>query len=114
MAIYITSECINCAACEPECPNTAIYEGGTEWQWSDGTDLETIEWEDGSETDATESQAPVDDEFYYIVPGKCTECIGFHEEPQCAAVCPVDCCLPDPDTVENEEELLAKKAWMHL
>ncbi len=46
MAIYITSECINCAACEPECPNTAIYEGGVEWQWSDGTDLETIEWED--------------------------------------------------------------------
>ncbi|MGB1412808.1 MAG: ferredoxin, partial [Candidatus Pseudothioglobus sp.] len=23
-------------------------------------------------------------------------------------VCPVDCCLPDPDRVETEEELLAK------
>ncbi|MFM8180197.1 MAG: 4Fe-4S binding protein, partial [Candidatus Kapaibacterium sp.] len=23
MAIYITSDCINCGACEPECPNTA-------------------------------------------------------------------------------------------
>ena len=31
MAIIITDECINCGACEPECPNTAIYEGGIEW-----------------------------------------------------------------------------------
>ena len=28
MAIKITDECINCGACEPECPNNAIYEGG--------------------------------------------------------------------------------------
>ena len=28
MAIKITEECINCGACEPECPNNAIYEGG--------------------------------------------------------------------------------------
>ena len=26
MAIMITDECINCGACEPECPNTAIYD----------------------------------------------------------------------------------------
>lgn len=39
--------------------------------------------------------------------------MGFHEEPQCAAVCPVDCCIPDPDNEEKEEELLAKQAWMH-
>ena len=32
MAIMITDECINCGACEPECPNTAIYEGGVEWE----------------------------------------------------------------------------------
>jgi ferredoxin len=36
-------------------------------------------------------------EVYYIVPGKCTECKGFHDEPQCAAVCPVDCCIPDDE-----------------
>ena len=39
MAIKITDECINCGACEPECPNTAIYEGGIEWNWSGGTEL---------------------------------------------------------------------------
>ena len=27
MATYITEECINCGACEPECPNEAISEG---------------------------------------------------------------------------------------
>lgn len=27
MATFITSDCINCGACEPECPNEAISEG---------------------------------------------------------------------------------------
>ncbi len=27
MALMITDDCINCAVCEPECPNMAIYEG---------------------------------------------------------------------------------------
>ncbi len=27
MALMITDDCINCAVCEPECPNEAIYEG---------------------------------------------------------------------------------------
>lgn len=113
MAIIITDECINCGACEPECPNTAIYEGGIEWTWSGGTELTEVELEDGTQVEANENQEPVSDELYYIVPGKCTECNGFHEEPQCAAVCPVDCCVDDPDYEETEEELLAKKGWLH-
>lgn len=27
MALLINADCINCAACEPECPNGAISEG---------------------------------------------------------------------------------------
>jgi ferredoxin len=27
MAFFINEECINCGACEPECPNEAISEG---------------------------------------------------------------------------------------
>ena len=27
MALTITDDCINCAVCEPECPNEAIFEG---------------------------------------------------------------------------------------
>ena len=115
MAIHITEDCINCGACEPECPNNAIYEGGVEWSFADGTTVKgTVERMDGSSVDADERFAPIAEDVYYIVPDKCTECVGFHEEPQCAAVCPVDCCLPDPENEETEEMLLAKKAKMHL
>jgi ferredoxin len=115
MAIMITDDCINCGACEPECPNNAIYEGGVEWAFSDGTTLKgSIQTPSGSSTDAEGKHEPVSNEYYYIVTDKCTECVGFHEEPQCAAVCPVDCCVPDPEHVETEDQLLAKKAFMHL
>jgi len=115
MAIIITDECINCGACEPECPNNAIYEGGVEWAIADGTGVNgSYKLEDGTEVDASADQEPVSDEFYYIVPDKCTECKGFHEEPQCAAVCPVDCCVDDPDRRESEEVLLARKERLHL
>ncbi len=115
MAIIITDECINCGACEPECPNTAIYEGGVEWSINDGTSITGMyKLENGNMVDATAPQKPVEDDYYYISPDKCTECQGFHEEPQCAAVCPVDCCVPDEDRVETVEELLAKKANLHL
>jgi len=53
------------------------------------------------------------DEFYFIVTDKCTECKGFHDEPQCASVCPVDCCVDDEDNVESEDVLLGKKDFMH-
>lgn len=75
MALLITEECINCGACEPECPNQAITTG---------------------------------DEIYVIDPEKCTECVGHFEESQCAEVCPVDCCVPDPDHKETKEELMEK------
>ncbi len=75
MAYKITEECINCGACEPECPNEAISAG---------------------------------DEFYVIDPNKCTECVGHHDSSQCAAVCPTEACVPDPDHKESKEELQAK------
>ena len=75
MAYKITEECINCGACEPECPNQAISAG---------------------------------DEIYIIDNAKCTECVGHFDESQCAAVCPVDACVPDPDHHESREELEAK------
>lgn len=114
MAIKITEECINCGACEPECPNNAIYEGAEEWKYSDGTDLlGNVILMNGREVNASKSQTPVSDEFYFIVTDKCTECKGFHEEPQCAAVCPVDCCVPDEENVETDKELLSKQKLMH-
>jgi len=110
----ITDECINCGACEPECPNNAIYEGGVEWSYGGGTTLKgTVPGMNGSEVEAESLHNPVSNDFYYIVTEKCTECKGFHDEPQCASVCPVDCCITDPDHSETEDALLAKKAWMH-
>jgi ferredoxin len=116
MAIIITDECINCGACEPECPNHAIYEGGAEWKYSDGTGLRGIinPLNQTIEVDADGNNIPVSMDVYFIVSDKCTECVGFHDEPQCAAVCPVDCCVDDPEHRESKEHLLAKKEFMHL
>ena len=80
MATKITEECINCGACEPECPNEAISEGP---------------------------------EIYIINPELCTECVGFFDEEQCNAVCPVDCCVPDPAIPESEEVLVERAKKLH-
>lgn len=106
MAILITTECINCGACEPECPNTAIYEGNASWTLGNKT------FGDGDVPPSGASGFWSAD-FFYIVPDKCTECVGYHDEPQCAAVCPVDCCLPDPNHVETKEQLEAKNTQLN-
>jgi ferredoxin len=95
VATVITEECINCGACEPECPNTAIYQGGVEYDWQ------------GKKNSA------IADEFFYIVPEKCTECVGFYDYEACAAVCPVDCCVPDPKRPETEDALIQRAKELH-
>src|SRR5438034_1207714 len=96
MATVITSEFINCGACEPECPNTAIYQGGVEWQAPDGA-----------------MHAAISNDIFYIVPEKCTECVGFYDQEACAKVCPVDCCVPDPERPESEALLLERARALH-
>ncbi|HVM98484.1 MAG TPA: 4Fe-4S dicluster domain-containing protein, partial [Candidatus Acidoferrales bacterium] len=95
MATVITSECINCGACEPECPNTAIYQGGVEYE------LNGV------------MHPPLSNDIFYIVPEKCTECVGFFDQEACAVVCPVDCCVPDPARPEPEEALIARARELH-
>jgi len=80
MATMITIECINCGACEPECPNNAISQ---------------------------------EEEIYVIDPLLCTECVGFHDFEACAAVCPVDCCVTDPNNIETEEALIGRAHIIH-
>jgi len=73
MAIKITDECINCGACEPECPNNAIYEGGVEWAIADGTSVKgTFTLLDGSSLEANHKNSPVSNDTYLITPYKCT------------------------------------------
>ena len=80
MATFITDDCINCGACEPECPNEAISEG---------------------------------DSIYVINPELCSECVGFEEREACQAVCPVECCLPDPNRRETEDQLIKRSLALH-
>ena len=68
---------------------------------------------DGTIVDANDRMPAISTDIYYIAPNKCTECQGFHEEPQCASVCPVDCCVPDEAFVETIDHLLAKKELLH-
>jgi hypothetical protein len=80
MATMIASDCINCGACEPECPNNAISQG---------------------------------DPIFVIDAKLCTECVGFHDYEACAAVCPVDVCVTDPNNIESEEALIARARAIH-
>lgn len=48
------------------------------------------------------------EEVYEIDPGKCTECVGHFDTPQCIEVCPVDCIIPNPDHVEDKDQLQKK------
>ena len=66
-----------------------------------------------------ESECPTEaisegEDIYIIDPGRCVECQGFSDEQQCAEVCPMDCCVPDPEHEETKEELLAKKEKLGL
>lgn len=63
--------------------------------------------------DVCEPECPNDaisqgEEHYVIDPGRCTECVGHFDAPQCVQVCPVDCIPLDPDHVETRDQLQAK------
>ena len=51
--------------------------------------------------------------IYVIDPGKCSECVGAFDEPQCKLVCPADCIKPHPDYRESQDELQAKYDSLH-
>ena len=48
------------------------------------------------------------EEIYVIEPKLCTECVGHFDTPQCIAVCPVECILPNPDHPETRDALYEK------
>jgi len=63
--------------------------------------------------DACREECPTEsieenDPIYIIDSDRCTECVGFFDEPQCIAACPVDCIILDPDNNETIEELRYK------
>jgi len=63
--------------------------------------------------DACREECPTEaieegDPIYIIDPDRCTECVGFYDEPACIAVCPVECIVVDPDNMESIAELKLK------
>lgn len=65
------------------------------------------------EPDCPNSAISEGESTYLIDVERCTECVGFHDEPQCVSVCSVDSIVPDPAHAESREDLLAKKARLH-
>lgn len=61
MSLVINDLCVGCHACEPLCPNKAIS------------------------APAGRARA-----VFLIDPDRCTECLGDHDLPQCAEICPVE------------------------
>ncbi|MBI2313851.1 MAG: YfhL family 4Fe-4S dicluster ferredoxin [Betaproteobacteria bacterium] len=57
MALMITEDCINCAVCEPECPNSAISHGGEYYTIDPGLCTECVGHHDESQCIAV---CPVD------------------------------------------------------
>ena len=111
MALRITDDCIHCGACEVECPNGAIYEGGNEWKFSDATNLTGIVKDlKGNLIDTDKANEPIQNEIYYVVEDKCTECLNYADEPQCIAVCCVE--SYEKAQLETKEELYKKIEWM--
>jgi ferredoxin len=63
--------------------------------------------------DVCEPECPNDaisagEDIYVIDAGRCTECVGHFDEPQCRKVCPVDCIPLDPAAAESRDALYAK------
>jgi len=53
------------------------------------------------------------EQIYAIDPDRCTECVGFYDQPTCVSVCPLDCIIKDPDHPETDTELLEKFVKLH-
>ena len=53
------------------------------------------------------------DEVYVVDPDRCTECVGWYEEPRCVQVCFLSAYEPDPEHQESQEELLTKWKKLH-
>lgn len=94
MSVFITDDCINCSACETECPVHAVMPRlnipGKRSNYINNLYL------------AKKYQSF---DHYYINPVKCNECSGYYPVPRCNEVCPVSCCL-------NNENISAEDSFI--
>ncbi|MCZ7610554.1 MAG: 4Fe-4S dicluster domain-containing protein [Ignavibacterium sp.] len=71
MSMIINDDCINCAACAAECPESAIFIANGSGQFYNN------------------KFQPLSTEHYFILPELCNECAEL-EEIKCISVCPMD------------------------
>ncbi|MEO8513718.1 MAG: 4Fe-4S dicluster domain-containing protein [Ignavibacteria bacterium] len=92
MSVYITHDCINCSACETECPVHAVMpklnDPGKHSLYLNNRYM------------AKNYQSF---DHYYINPSVCNDCNGIFAAPRCNDVCPVSCCISSEECDTNEE-----------
>jgi ferredoxin len=98
MPNIINDNCISCHSCIPVCPTNAVYKAGENWSLADGTISKN-----------NQKHLALSGSITFIVPEKCTECVGSYDNPICSEVCPVSASLIDENYIETKEQLLKKK-----
>ena len=80
--------------------------------------MATMISEDCISCGACEDECPNDaislgDDIFVIDADLCSECVGLHDTQKCAEVCPVECCVPDPERRESEAVLFERAERIH-
>lgn len=83
--IMITDDCINCGACETECPVNAVRQVPEFTFINNNTSLNRF----------------FSAANFYIDPNKCNHCSGSFSSPRCNDVCPVACCVTEEEAENN-------------
>lgn len=85
--VFITDDCINCSACEAECPKNAVY---PKLKLEDKSGFGGLFINNSFLRDGF-----VSEKHYFVNPYICNCCEGIYPEPRCNEVCPVSCCISD-------------------
>jgi len=97
MAIVITGDCINCGACEAECPLGAVKP-----KMKSSSENESIYINNRQLVSHY-----ISFDHYYVNPGQCNNCEGKYLSPRCNTVCPVACCVSE-DELNDEGNVKIK------
>ena len=99
MSIIITDDCINCSACEAECPSNAVYP--------------KLENDNEKDNLYINNKALVlgyvSYEHYFVNQNLCNNCKGVFDMPRCNSVCPVSCCLTEDEYLCSDDKAVKIK-----